>query len=516
MVPSDSRAPESIDFIRSQLASCNETHDHCKKMQGDVTTWPKRLLKIDQSGDGANVVLVETLEESRKYIALSHCWGRGAGPPMTSSENLEKHMSTGIPKLNLTKSFRDAMDISRKLGIQYIWIDSLCIIQNDKRDWKEEAQKMGDIYGNAYLVISAALAKNGDEGLYQERSPHSIEVTTQAGQTVKAQVFEKSHHDIWKKGEQYWEAPKLPLFGRAWAFQERLLATRVIHYTPTELIWECWSHIGCECGDLQKPQTSWPEFGGGGKNLKTRYGEVARWGSDDDRIKFWHDICAQYSARQLTYSTDRLPVLASIAKRIHKQELLGDYLAGIWSCTLPKGLFWWSDTTHLTPCSSGNATHWRDKTHNIPTWSWLSIEGRVCTWGKIHTSWIDILDVSYTVGSNDLYGPCELGIITAVSHCVPIKLVDSRHPDGSRNKKVLLSGTGEMVDFTADENPFQYSEEDLSQLLALRFGWKDHMYSQVTVLKLVCRKRDIYERLGIAECPHWWFGGQAKRIVELR
>lgn len=234
-----------------------------------------------------------------------------------------------------------------------------------------------------------------------KRDLHTVfGVTTQAGQTVKAQVFEKkSHHDLWKKGEQYWEAPKLPLFGRAWAFQERLLATRVIHYTQTELVWECWSYIGCECGDLQNPQTGWPEFDGGGKNLKTKYGEVARWGNDNDRLKLWHNICAQYNARQLTYPTDRLPALASIAKRMHKQELLGDYLAGIWEYTLPKGLFWWSDTTHLTPCSSRNATHWRDKTHNIPTWSWLSIEGRVCTWGRIHTSLIDILNVSYTVGS---------------------------------------------------------------------------------------------------------------------
>ena len=274
---------------------------------------------------------------------------------------------------------------------------------------------MGDIYGNAYLVISATLAKNGDQGLYQERSPFQIEVTTQDGQTVKAQVFEKSHHDIWKKGEECWEAPKLPLFGRAWAFQERLLARRVIHYTPTELVWECWSHIECECGDLQKPQTSWPEFGGG-KNLKTEYGEIARWGADNARIKFWHVICAQYSARQLTYATDRLPALASIAKRMHEQELLGNYLAGIWERTLPTGLFWWSDTTRLTTSSSENATHWRDKTHNIPTWSWLSIEGRVCTWGKIHTSLIDIRNMSYTVGSNDQYGPCEQGMITVVGH----------------------------------------------------------------------------------------------------
>ena len=101
---------------------------------------------------------------------------------------------------------------------------------------------------------------------------------------------------------------------------------------------------------------------------------------------------------------------------------------------------------------------------------------------------------------------------------MPIKLVDARSPDGSRNKNVLFPVTEEMVHFIADENPFEYSEEDLSKshLLALRFGGrKEHMYSQVMILKLVFGKSNMYERLGIAECPHWWFGGQAKRIVEL-
>src|ERR1700738_5253711 len=69
--------------------------------------------------------------------------------------------------------------------------------------------------------------------------------------------------------------------------RSRLLATRVIHYTPTEL-WECWSYIGYECSDLQTPQSSWLHADGGGKNLKTKYGEVARWGSEHDSITFWH------------------------------------------------------------------------------------------------------------------------------------------------------------------------------------------------------------------------------------
>jgi hypothetical protein len=158
-------------------------------------------------------------------------------------------------------------------------------------------------------------------------SPTPHQVQTSAGEQVKAAVFLKAHHDIWKKGEQFWDAQELPLFDRAWAFQERLLARRVVHYTPIELVWECSCSIDCECGDLQNPNTSWAEFKPG-KNLKTKYSDVLV-DSNMARLKFWHDICAQYSARQLMFPRDRLPALSSVARRIDFPGMGGAYLAGI-------------------------------------------------------------------------------------------------------------------------------------------------------------------------------------------
>ena len=74
---------------------------------------------------------------------------------------------------------------------------------------------MGDIYGDVYLVIAATLTKNGDEGLYRKRSPRRIKFLTSVGQTLKVMVCEKAYHDIWKKGEQFWDALELPLLYRA-------------------------------------------------------------------------------------------------------------------------------------------------------------------------------------------------------------------------------------------------------------------------------------------------------------
>jgi Heterokaryon incompatibility protein (HET) len=298
---------------------------------------------------------------SYNYVALSHCWGQQSGfelstLPKTTKENLVFHKSKGLLEQDLTRTFRNAIDVTRKLDVQYLWIDSLCIIQDDAEDMETELSKMGSIYGNAYLVIAATLAKNGSVGLDRERPLSNIEIIDSHGQAVKAAVREKSHHDVWKKGEQFWIALDLPLLDRAWAFQEHWLARRVVHFTPVELVWECRTCIDCECGDLSNPRTSWREFGIG-KNLKTEYGEITRWGSDMDRIKLWHDLCAQYSSRKITKMTDRLPALSSSAKAMDMPPFLGRYLAGIWECTLPNGLLWWSEYTNSKLYPSGSKTH---------------------------------------------------------------------------------------------------------------------------------------------------------------
>jgi hypothetical protein len=421
VVAFSSAAAECIGFIQSKLAFCDEKHEDCRTKPGKDVVWPRRLLKIDVSGDVLKVVLVEPSDTSQEYIALSHCWGTSKDgqqttstvPPKTNTTDLENYKSAGISESSLTKTFRDALDITRKLGVEYIWIDSLCIAQDDEEDWRIESRKMGSIYGNAYLVIAETLAKDGDHGLYCQRAQRRIEFQTSAGEQVKAAVFLKAHHDIWKKGEQFWDAQELPLFDRAWAFQERLLVRRVVHYTPIELVWECSCSIDCECGDLQNPNTSWAEFKPG-KNLKTKYSDVLV-DSNMARLKFWHDICAQYSARQLMFPSDRLPALSSVARRIDFPGMGGAYLAGIWRDSLPHGLFWWSEFTNPKLYPLGAKTHRRDKSHKIPTWSWLSIEGRVSTWGISQACLIvvEILNVHYIRAMDgDDYGPCGEGIIT--------------------------------------------------------------------------------------------------------
>jgi Heterokaryon incompatibility protein (HET) len=102
-----------------------------------------------------------------KYVALSHCWG-GNMPLKTTHGCLNAYMEK-LPVSLQPQNFQDAMKITMELGVRYLWIDSLCIIQDSLQDWKHECTVMGDVYANASITISAAAAKNCDDEILRPR-----------------------------------------------------------------------------------------------------------------------------------------------------------------------------------------------------------------------------------------------------------------------------------------------------------------------------------------------------------
>jgi len=162
-------SPLATAHLHGQHNSCSKDHGNC-----GASSLPELLLRISASRDVLTAVLTKTGGGSYKYTALSHCWGSfkeaAKSIPRTTMENAVSREMTGIPASLLSRTFRDAIDLTWKLGIEHIWIDSLCIIQDDANHKTRELPKMGSIYGNAYLVISATLARNTDYGLYHPRS----------------------------------------------------------------------------------------------------------------------------------------------------------------------------------------------------------------------------------------------------------------------------------------------------------------------------------------------------------
>ncbi|KAK7912122.1 HET-domain-containing protein, partial [Apiospora marii] len=214
---------------------------------------------------------MESLDTIPLYATLSYCWGREPFKKLTT-DALSAFLKD-IPLQHLPQTFQDAIDVTRGLGLDYVWIDALCIIQNqqvgrgEETDWEKEVGKMESVYGGAHVSLAASDAK-----IYQIHSPA----------------------------------------GRAWALQEKLLAARTISFGRGGLFWECKSTIKSE----YLPN-----------GFQDRLGRhVVR---PENMTWDWDEIVQDYSSAALTVDSDRLPALAGIARRQH--ELTGDqYLAGMW------------------------------------------------------------------------------------------------------------------------------------------------------------------------------------------
>ncbi|CZR66430.1 uncharacterized protein PAC_16331 [Phialocephala subalpina] len=442
---------DCLHIIKTWLHSCDSSHSECELLVQPRECRPKRLLRIE-GGGFPKVTLIDNSEKEHAYTALSHCWGESC-VLKTLSPSLEEHKTAGIPLSSLTETFRDAVNLTAKLGLRYIWIDSLCIVQDDRDEWSAECPKMGAIYGAVYIVIAASLAANGSYGLYRDRPNfHRVKFHTKAGHLIKAVVRTKVNHDVWKAGEQFWAAPELPLFDRAWAFQERLLARRV---------------------------------------------------------------CQQHKVH-----SDRLPALSSVAKLIDMPETLGRCLAGIWEYTLPRNLLWWSKYTDakLHPESS-KATHERKKPSSIPMWSWLSIEGRVSTWGRGPITTVELLGFTYILSDKDAYGACKGASIMLSGKAEYVEIVLHSVPEMAITYAVRRSGVDEYFDFLSDTNPFEFCLEELkgSQIIALQVGISPGNFARYNclILKFLLGSSAAYERLGIADCGLEWFPSQERRIITL-
>jgi hypothetical protein len=166
-----------------------------------------------------------------RYVALSHCWG-GIISPLLTTENIDAFQKS-IPFSTLPANFRDAVVITRKLGLRYVWIDSLCIIQNSKLDWEIESKKMGSIYRESYVTISAAVARSSTVGILNAvqkpvliNAPASVKIrlSDDSDDTVNLEIrdgTEESLRDI---------SMKSPLNTRGWTLQETILSPRILHY----------------------------------------------------------------------------------------------------------------------------------------------------------------------------------------------------------------------------------------------------------------------------------------------
>ncbi|KAI1460182.1 heterokaryon incompatibility protein-domain-containing protein [Annulohypoxylon moriforme] len=355
----------SSSWASNKLMEC-EHHEGCQRHSNEWAL-PKRVIDVGDS-PGANIRLYESKKgEQKRYVCLSHCWGTADGgePLKTTSTTLDGFKSC-IKFTDLPGTFQDAVVFTRSLGIRYLWIDSLCIVQDEegeKGDFAIEAPKMVDIYHNAELTLAAADSPNCRGGLFRYKKTRTRicdmscprNPARHAGVYVQELPYE--YHLVYPHpydGLLKSQLPKKtsPLIQRAWVFQEFILSRRVLFFTSLEHVWECQACAISESGHTSISHEI-------KKQLDTSIQKRDR--IDDLRFR-WHRIVQIFSCLSLTYKTDKLPAIGGLAQRI--RSIFGsEYFIGLWEDMFIHNLSW---RIHTSDTLDDAKTAPR-----VPSWSWM-------------------------------------------------------------------------------------------------------------------------------------------------
>ena len=313
-----------------------------------------------------NVRIVSTcsLPPKTPYLTLSHRWGTPPSILLTEDTSflLNDDITPHLLSYNEAAAFRHAVHVTRALGFRYIWIDALCITQDDELEKTTEIMHMDEIYFNSMLNISATEGRVRDGLVFNRKAlcTNPCRATVRLSETqedVQLQAFPERWHLRRSEG---------PLNKRGWVFQERLLAPRIVHFTKDQVFWECDSLKASEVlphGVPDRLPTSFDKSVG-----------IRSTSSDIEQVRLrWYELVEEYSQTSLSYREDRLLALSAVAKRFCSTMRLKppDYLAGMWKDDLPQSMLWFQDP--LPGRSGPEPTSTERDIKNAPSWSWASI-----------------------------------------------------------------------------------------------------------------------------------------------
>jgi hypothetical protein len=340
----ESKSDASMQKIAQWLQDC-ESHLKCK--HESLNVMPSRILEVGTSSTPFCRLHITGEDERGKYAALSYCWGGYTG--LMLKQNLLAKFQCSIDEASMPQTYTDAILLCRRLGIEYLWIDALCILQDSRPDWELENPRMAEVYGHAHLTISATSASSATQGFISSRD--ALDVTSVFMGTV-------SHHDevypvylfepiFEKQRDVELRLQSEQLMTRAWALQERMLAQRIVYCTTKGVLWQCRQRTITEDG-----------MATGTNNRMISYIEDFQ-----TPLREWYRIIDRFSECKLTNPTDRLPALAGLMKAFEKGgetfyfgHPKSDFVPSlIYGCT-----------------NSGN-----EPRHLAPSWSWASRKEQV-------------------------------------------------------------------------------------------------------------------------------------------
>ncbi|KAI1742057.1 heterokaryon incompatibility protein-domain-containing protein [Xylaria scruposa] len=390
---------ETLGLAKSWFTKCCKSHNACQPK--DPRTYPKRFLSI-RPGEPIHLVMDSKLQlDHLSYATLSHCWGTAC--PLTLTTGSLSNFLSQIPETLLPKTFRDAINLARSFGFEYIWIDSLCIAQDDINEWQQESTKMDDIYQGSTLNISATGAKDGNVGLYFTRDSRAMQKIERIRIPYRSDTETEEHYLDVSAGDVYRDGiENSPLASRGWCLQERFLAPRTLHFAKSQIFWECQEIKCCETFSHGIPRFYRPSnfrpnvihvFARGPAQdwviESSRLGDneiVApawqRFGTKTNRhvpkslADIWAQYVSMYSRTKVTLQSDKLVAISGIARWIYRQTTQSGntnvYLAGLWRENLQSQLLWRVVGPREDERREDQYHHTKPMQYLAPSWSWAS------------------------------------------------------------------------------------------------------------------------------------------------
>ncbi|KAF2834754.1 HET-domain-containing protein, partial [Patellaria atrata CBS 101060] len=345
--------------VKQWIKRCEEKHDACAEF--DSYYVPKRLLVI---GSARFVYLrnMTTWKSPVEYTCLSYCWGDSS---LQSLKTTKATLNCNLESIDwdvLPKTIQDALDLTYRLGVRFLWVDSLCILQDDIEDWRDQAAEMAEIYSNAYLTIAAVSSSDSNGGLYRVvEECITIPPSTVSDKPFILRTRPEVEHQKQSMNEKPFNSKESPLWTRAWTFQEERLSRRLVEFRSQEVAWRCRTAGTCECGHDPKKANDQGDFDRRGKPhvMSPQNFNLGTVSSSDEMT--WEILVEAYSKRQITYPNDRFPAFSGIAKQ-YEREINDQYIAGLWRNTIWRNLLW----TAIEP--GRRIAKWI-----APSWSWASV-----------------------------------------------------------------------------------------------------------------------------------------------
>lgn len=479
---------------------CTANHSKCKEARSDKDWFPSRLIDIGLS-ENCEPRLLITRDEAPDglYVTLSHRWGL-AGFIQLTCDSLHG-FTQRIPMSDLPKTFVHAIYVTRRLGFRYIWIDSLCIIQDSPggEDWLREAMLMHLVYSNSMCNIAATGATENSQGLFKQRPVHSLypcEIVT-AWRGIESPV----RYHVLDLGFLDAHLNNAPLNRRGWVVQERFLAPRVLHFGEQQLLWECREFDAAERYPTGLPRFVGP---GGFKLLDDRPRMLPLSRERDESNGFgilWSKIVKAYSKSQLTVPDDKLIALAGVAKMLQSTRK-DEYIAGMWKEFFASQLVWRVDQGR----QSNGKPSVRPTAYRAPSFSWLSVDGVITppVWKKQEIL-VEIVEINIVPLTSDNTGRIKEGYIRIRGRLKPLTLQRYNHI----NWRMIVNGVpvlGKGKDLWNKTGPMVHmdinQDEIYGELYCMRIiKHENGGFLCGLILEPTGVERGQFRRLGVFETP---------------